>query len=181
MVTRWTLGALPQDSQERQNRLPPVAPRRTVACMNSFDEVFDIPGLAERSGREVLDCPACHGRALRDRPLGVLGGRPDAVRQALLARQWSADVVLFAHTRRLTDDEHARLAAGGVRVVPGRVQRFVVDGDRLAGLELDWACVVAPAVIFVGSHDHAPFSAGWERRATVAVLGDRRHGLERLV
>ena len=42
------------------------------------------------------------GYEVRDQPLGVLGGTPDAVQHALLVRQWSPDVVFFTHTDDLT-------------------------------------------------------------------------------
>jgi hypothetical protein len=42
------------------------------------DDLSDIPGLRQRSAQDVLHCPYCHGYEVRDQPLGVLGGSPDA-------------------------------------------------------------------------------------------------------
>jgi thioredoxin reductase len=61
------------------------------------DELPDNPGVWERWGRDLLHCPYCHGHEVRDQPLGVLGGAPEAVQHALLVQQWSPDVILF-HT-----------------------------------------------------------------------------------
>jgi thioredoxin reductase len=113
------------------------------------DEIPAIPGLAERWGRDVLHCPYCHGYEVRNRPLGVLGGSPEAVQHALLIRQWSADVTFFAHTHDLSNDERRRLRARDIRVAEGVVTRLIIDGDRLAGVELDRASVVAPHALFV--------------------------------
>ena len=74
---------------------------------------------------------------MRDQPLGVLGGTPDAVQHAQLVRQWSADVVFFPHTDAPHADEREQLAARAIGVVDGTVQRLVVDDDRLRGVELD--------------------------------------------
>ena len=68
------------------------------------DELPDIPGVRERWGRDLLHCPYCHGYEVRDQPLGVLGGTPEALAHAHLVRQWSDDVVLFAHGDALTAD-----------------------------------------------------------------------------
>jgi thioredoxin reductase len=126
-----------------------ITARRVLVATGLRDEIPTVPGLAERWGRDVLHCPYCHGYEVRDRPLGVLGGSPETVGHALLVRQWSDDVVFFAHTHQLTGDERQRLTARGIRIVEGVVTRVVVDGDRLAGIELDWASMVAPHALFV--------------------------------
>ncbi|BEL07039.1 NAD(P)/FAD-dependent oxidoreductase [Actinoplanes sichuanensis] len=123
--------------------------RRIVVATGLRDEIPDIPGLAGRWGRDVLHCPYCHGYEVRDRPLGVLGGSPETVGHALLIRQWSDDVTFFSNGYESTADERQRLAARDIRIVDGAVSRIVIDGDRLAGIELDWASVVAPHALFV--------------------------------
>jgi thioredoxin reductase len=123
--------------------------RRVLVATGLRDEIPAIPGLAERWGRDVLHCPYCHGYEVRNRPLGVLGGSPEAVQHALLIRQWSADVTFFAHTHDLSNDERRRLGARDIRVAEGVVTRLIIDGDRLAGVELDRASVVAPHALFV--------------------------------
>ena len=69
--------------------------RRALVTTGLRDEIPDVPGLRERWGRDVLHCPYCHGHEVRDLPLGVLGGSPDALAHAHLVRQWSPDVVFF--------------------------------------------------------------------------------------
>ena len=71
--------------------------RRVLVTTGLRDDLPDIPGVRERWGRDLLHCPYCHGYEVRDRPLGVLGGNPESVAHALLIRQWSDDVVLFAN------------------------------------------------------------------------------------
>ncbi len=114
-----------------------------------FRELPDIPGVRERWGRDLLHCPYCHGYEVRDQPLGVLGGRPDAVQHAQLIRQWSSDVLFFPHTDTLTADQHEQLAARPIGVVEGTVTRLVVDDDRLQGIELDDGRFIARSAVFV--------------------------------
>ncbi|MFJ6380038.1 NAD(P)/FAD-dependent oxidoreductase [Kitasatospora sp. NPDC092039] len=128
---------------------PVLHARRVVVATGLRDGLPELPGLTERWGRDVLHCPYCHGWEVRDRPLGVLGTGPGAVGQALLLRQWSADVVLLAHTVVPTDAERERLAARGVRVVEGRIVRLVSDGGRLRGVELADGQVVPREAVFV--------------------------------
>ena len=54
--------------------------RRVLVTTGLRDELPDIPGVRERWGRDLLHCPYCHGYEVRDQPLGVLGGTPEARR-----------------------------------------------------------------------------------------------------
>lgn len=120
-----------------------VRARRLVIAVGLVDELPDVPGLAERFGRDVLHCPYCHGWEVRDRPIGVLGGGPFSVQKALMFRQWSQDVLLFRHTApELSDDEREQLDARGIRVVDGEVAGLEVSEDRLTGVRLSSGEVV---------------------------------------
>ena len=128
---------------------PQLDARRVLLATGLRDELPDIPGVRERWGRDLLHCPYCHGYEVRDQPLGVLGGRPDAVQHAQLIRQWSSDVLFFPHTDTLTADQHEQLAARAIGVVEGTVTRLVVDDDRLQGIELDDGRFIARSAVFV--------------------------------
>jgi thioredoxin reductase len=116
-----------------------VRARRLVIATGLKDELPPVPGLAGRFGRDVLHCPYCHGWEVRDQAFGVLATTAMSVHQALMVSQWSKDVTFFLHKvaeQELSDDDLRRLAAAGVRVVPGEVAEVVVDDDRLTGVRL---------------------------------------------
>ncbi|MHA6625802.1 NAD(P)/FAD-dependent oxidoreductase [Pseudonocardia sichuanensis] len=114
-----------------------VRARRLLVTTGLVDELPDVPGLRERWGRDVLHCPYCHGWEVRDQPIGVLASGPMSVHQALLFRQWSADVTYFTHDRPgLTDEQWEQLAARGIAVVDGEVEGLEVVDDRLVGVRL---------------------------------------------
>ncbi|WP_331770273.1 NAD(P)/FAD-dependent oxidoreductase (plasmid) [Embleya sp. NBC_00888] len=123
--------------------------RRVVVATGLRDELPDLPGVRERWGRDVLFCPYCHGYEVRDAPIGVLGTHPGAVQHALLIRQWSHDVVFFAHTLDLGAPERERLAARGVAVVDGVIKRLVVAEDRVRGVETVDGRVFPRRAVFV--------------------------------
>ena len=123
--------------------------RRVVVATGLRDELPDIPGVRERWGRDLLHCPYCHGYEVRDQPLGVLGGTPEAVQHALLIRQWSPDVILFPHTDAVGPEQRQRLTARGIGIVEGMVARLVVGNDQLQGVQLTERTVVARAAVFV--------------------------------
>jgi thioredoxin reductase len=127
----------------------PLSARRVLVTTGLRDEIPDIPGVRDRWARDLLHCPYCHGYEVRDQPLGVLGGSPQAVEHALLVRQWSDDVTCFPHTDDLSGEDAARLAARGIDVVLGTVTRLVVADDQLQGVELADGRVVRRAAVFV--------------------------------
>lgn len=123
--------------------------RRILVATGVRDDLPEIPGVGERWGRDLLHCPYCHGWEVRDQPLGVLGTEPGSVQHAQLVRQWSGDVVFFAHTYDLTSAERFEPDACGIRVVDGDVASLVIEADRLTGVELADGRVLARSAVFV--------------------------------
>jgi thioredoxin reductase len=123
--------------------------RRLLVTTGLRDDIPDIPGAGERWGRDLLHCPYCHGYEVRDQPLGVLGGSPEALAHANLIRQWTDDLVLFADGATLTADQREQLAARGIAVVEDPVVSLVVEDDRLSGVELADGRVVPRSAVFV--------------------------------
>ncbi|MEV5547435.1 NAD(P)/FAD-dependent oxidoreductase [Streptomyces sp. NPDC052309] len=129
-----------------------VHARRLIVATGLKDELPEVPGVAERFGRDVLHCPFCHGWEVRDERFGVLATSPLSVHQALMVSNWSDDVTLFLHTvaeEELTDQDLRRLAAAGVKVVPGEVAGLRVDDDRLTGVRLADGSTHERSVLFV--------------------------------
>ncbi|MCF2128006.1 NAD(P)/FAD-dependent oxidoreductase [Strepomyces sp. STD 3.1] len=129
-----------------------VRARRLIVTTGLRDELPPVPGVAERFGRDVLHCPFCHGWEVRDGHFGVLATSPLSVHQALMVSGWSDDVTLFLHTvaeEELTDDDLRRLAAAGVKVVPGEVAALRIEDDRLTGVRLADGSAHDRSVVFV--------------------------------
>ncbi|MCW2848494.1 MAG: thioredoxin reductase [Marmoricola sp.] len=125
-----------------------LSARRLLVATGLRDELPEVAGLWARWGRDVLHCPYCHGYEVRDQRLGVLGGSAESVAHALLIAQ-STDVVYFAHTTDLSDEQNEQLVARGVGVVEGTVARVVAEDDELCGLEMADGRVVERAAMFV--------------------------------
>jgi len=139
-----------QDGEQGGERT--VAARRLLVATGVRDVLPDVPGLAARWGIDVLHCPYCHGWEVRGQRIGILATGPAAVHQALLFQQLSPHVTLLQHTGPALDaDQREQLAALGVAIAEGEVERIEADADGLTGvvlaghghLALD-AVVVAP-------------------------------------
>jgi thioredoxin reductase len=127
-----------------------ISARRLLVTTGLRDELPDIPGLRERWARDVLHCPYCHGYEVQDRPLGVLGGTPGAIRYTNIVRQWTHDLVYFTPPGVLTAAERTQLLARAIAVVEGTVDGLVVDdSDQLCGVQLRDGCVIPREALFV--------------------------------
>lgn len=126
-----------------------LAARRILIATGSRDELPDIPGVQERWGRDLLHCPYCHGWEVRDQPIAVLGTNSSSVGHALLVRQWSDDVLFFAHELELGANEMRQLEARGIQLVRGTVAKLVVSADHLVGVELTDGRVVPRTAVFI--------------------------------
>jgi thioredoxin reductase len=128
----------------------PVSARRLLITSGLHDVLPEIAGLRDRWARDVLHCPYCHGHEVRDRPLGVLGGTPGAVRYAQIVRQWTHDLVYFTPPDQLTANERTELLARAIGVVEGTVERLIIDeADHLQAVELQDGRTVPREALFV--------------------------------
>lgn len=127
-----------------------VGARRVLVATGVVDELPDIPGLADRWGRDVLHCAYCHGWEVRDRAIGLIAGGVASLHQAQLWRQWSDEVILFTNESvELTADQRAELAARQIAVVPGQVTGIETTDDELSGIRVgDRVIGVQAAVVF---------------------------------
>ena len=112
--------------------------RRLLLATGGVDVIPEIPGLAERWGKNLAHCPYCHGWEIADQSIGVIGGSSMAVHQALLFRQWSANITLFLNIApELTAEERTQLAARGIRLIEGKIVRIHSTDETASTVELE--------------------------------------------
>jgi thioredoxin reductase len=129
-----------------------IGARRILVTTGLVDELPDVPGLRERWGRDVVHCPYCHGWEVRDQPIGVLATGPMSVHHALLFRQLSDDIMFFLDRQPdLSDEQAEQLAARGIALVTGPVDRLEIKDDKIMGVRLASGSLVPRGVVAVAS------------------------------
>lgn len=175
--------------------------RAVVLATGLWDELPEVPGIADGWGRSVVACPHCHGWEVRDQPLVQVGmrGFPDrSVARALLLSRWSDDVVLCTDGDELTSEQLQRLAAAGVGVRCERIAEVrgteiaLVGGEQLSARRVfvvvrqhqqsDLAerlgCqVVDGAVVTVGGRTNVPmvYAVGTTTEPALLAIGAAGH------
>jgi thioredoxin reductase len=110
----------------------------------------EIPGLSELWGRSVFHCAFCDGYEVADRPIAMHARGRSAARLALLLRGWSDDVVLCTDgPDGLSDEDHAKLSAAGVRVREERIDRLASKRGRLTEIVFEDGSTERREALFV--------------------------------
>ncbi|MEP6560533.1 MAG: NAD(P)/FAD-dependent oxidoreductase [Nakamurella sp.] len=136
-----------------------ITARRIIVTTGAWDELPDVPGLAQQWGKAVLHCPFCHGYEVRNQRLGVLATGPMAIHQAMMFRLLSPHVTVLAHTAPPTPEQGEDLAARGISVAAGVVAEVLSDAEgdhaRLTGVRLTDGSRIELDAVVVASTVHA--------------------------
>ena len=125
--------------------------RRVLVATGLVDVLPEVPGLAERWGRDVLHCPYCHGWEVRGQRVAVLATGPMATHQALLFRQLTdqVTVVVADPAAHPGEDDLERLAARGIAVLSDPPLEVLSTDAALSGLRLASGEVLACDAVVV--------------------------------
>ncbi|MGB3769721.1 MAG: bifunctional NAD(P)/FAD-dependent oxidoreductase/class I SAM-dependent methyltransferase [Rhodococcus sp. (in: high G+C Gram-positive bacteria)] len=110
--------------------------RRMVVTTGLTDLIPPLQGLAERWGRDVVQCPYCDGWEIQDRRIGVLSTGPFSVHHAAMWRQWTENLVFFTDGTALADEDREKMLARHVEIVEDKVTGVVIRDDRLGAVSL---------------------------------------------
>lgn len=114
------------------------------------DMLPELPGLAERWGQSVINCPYCHGYEFSGKQLGVLNVSPVSVHQATLIPEWGP-TTYFLNGGTIDPDASANLARRGVTIEPAPVDRLIGEGTGLSGVRLRDGHTQPLNALFVGA------------------------------
>ena len=101
--------------------------RRLLLALGVRDELPAIPGLAERWGKTVLQCPYCHGYEI-DGPIGGLNAFDNSIHQAPMLPDWGTTTFLL-NGKTPAADELGKLAARGTALEPAAITAISGDAD----------------------------------------------------
>ncbi len=107
--------------------------RRLLLATGVRDELPAIPGLAERWGRSIFQCPYCHGYELNMGRIGVIAVGPMSLHQAQMLPEWGEVTLLTNGAVQPDETIRADLAARGVSIEEEPVAALEGEADvRLA-------------------------------------------------
>ncbi|WP_315126707.1 NAD(P)/FAD-dependent oxidoreductase [Comamonas antarctica] len=105
--------------------------KRLILASGVVDTLPDVPGLAQRWGRQVFHCPYCHGYELQQGRIGVLATSELAMHQALLLPDWGPTTLLLNGCFTPDAQQLAQLQARGVQIETGAVREIAGHADAV--------------------------------------------------
>lgn len=102
---------------------------KLVLAFGVTDLLPEVPGLAERWGRNVLHCPYCHGHELSGRPLGVLNTSSHSAHQAMLISEWGPTTFYLDGAAMPDDSTRNALEQRGITIEPRSVTKLIGEAD----------------------------------------------------
>jgi len=124
--------------------------RSIVIATGVAETMPALPTLRAFYGTSIHSCIECDGYEERDKRIAILGDTDDLAERAILASQWSDDVIVFTGSRGgVTGAEEAALAERGIRVDRRGVVDVVGDRTGLTGILLDTGEIVPRGAAFV--------------------------------
>jgi thioredoxin reductase len=121
-----------------------IAARRVLLATGIVDSLPKLPGFVEQWGKDIFDCPYCHGYEHRARGWGFVAPKVAGLRTVLSYLAWSRDMIVFTDgfTYDVPADLSRELAAAGVRFELRKMVRIASEGDALVGIEVEGGEVV---------------------------------------
>lgn len=124
--------------------------QRIILAIGVVDHLPEIPGLAERWGKTVNQCPYCHGYELAGVSWGVLYTGEASLHQVKLMLDWSDNVILFANgSDQLSADIRTDLESHGITIESTPVESLVGEGESLSGVKLKDQRTIPIKALFV--------------------------------
>ena len=79
-------------------------------------------------------CPICDGFEVTDKAVGVIGTGKNGVAEAVFLRGYTENIILLAPDgpHQFDEEDRARIAEFGIKVVDGPCEAIEADGDRIS-------------------------------------------------
>lgn len=122
--------------------------RRLLLSYGVADQMPAIPGFAECWGKSIVPCPYCDGFEVAGQHWGLVWSGAHSEHAVTLFGDWTETLTVFADGHDVGPDSRARLAARGVDVVDGRIERIAHDNGQLSTVNLETGVHVGVDVLF---------------------------------
>jgi thioredoxin reductase len=115
--------------------------RVVMLCTGLVDQLPDVPGFRALWGRSVVQCPYCHAYENAGKRFAYWPRAESDCDHALLLRNWSDDVIVFANGQPIRDELRTMLAEARIPLVDPPIVGLRAQGERLLAIEVEGAAV----------------------------------------
>jgi thioredoxin reductase len=98
---------------------------RLVIATGLKDKLPMIPGLKERWGKTVLNCPYCHGYEIVGEPIGIIANHSMSAQQALLVSDWAPSLFFTQGVINPTPEQILRFTKRQIKIENTPIKEIV--------------------------------------------------------
>jgi thioredoxin reductase len=112
-----------------------------MLCTGLVDELPDVPGFRALWGKTVVQCPYCHGFEHAGKRFAYWPRAEGDCDHALLLRNWSDDVTVFANGRPIRDEIRTLLTRARIPIVDPPVVGLLSADECLLAIEVEGSTI----------------------------------------
>lgn len=128
-----------------------IRARRLLFATGVRDLLPEIPGVQERWGKSIHQCPYCHGWEVRDKPVAVYQQGEYTFFRAGTIHQWAPDLLLLTDgPAQVTAEQRTQLQRLGIDIDERPLMRLEGLGATLERIVFDDGASVRRTSLFIG-------------------------------
>jgi thioredoxin reductase len=127
-----------------------IRTRRLILATGVRDELPPVPGLAERWGSSVFNCPYCHGYEAAKGPIGIVANGTPAQHHGVMLPDWGPTTLFLNDTYSPASSDLEQLLARGVQIEPCPISSI----EGVADVHLADGRVFAMRALFTQPRTH---------------------------
>ncbi|MBW8308273.1 MAG: NAD(P)/FAD-dependent oxidoreductase [Candidatus Paracaedibacteraceae bacterium] len=110
---------------------------KLILASGVVDQLPPLPGLKEKWGNTVVNCPYCHGYEFKDQRTGIVILHPEQIDMARLLLEWSKDLIIFTNGVEVDNEKISELQAMGGTIEAGLIKGLNGAGETIESVMLE--------------------------------------------
>ena len=124
---------------------------KLILASGVVDQLPPLPGLKEKWGNTVVNCPYCHGYEFKDKRTGIVILHPEQIDMALLLLEWSKNLVIFTNGVEIENEKLSELQVMGGTIEAGLVKGLEGVGEKIENVVLEGGKKVSLDVLYLNA------------------------------
>ena len=129
--------------------------RVVMLCTGLVDELPEVPGFRALWGKTVVQCPYCHAYEHAGRRFAYWPRADGDCDHALLLRNWSDDVIVFANGERVSEENCRMLERAQIPLVEPKILGLRAADDCLVAIDVE-GTTIERDVLFANPFNRPP-------------------------
>lgn len=124
---------------------------KLIITSGVIDVLPIIPGLKEKWGNTVVNCPYCHGYEFKNRPTGIVLLDPEQLDMARMLLDWTENLTIFTNNLKVNEDELNDIYSKVSSIETAKIKSLEGLGDKIEGVSLEGGKIVNLDLLYLNA------------------------------